>query len=70
MSEKLPSSYEQAIGAFNDSDKRLPEFRMPTCHRHFFKGYRWWCRACSHEVERQFEDVCVALWTLQAEATR
>lgn len=40
----------------------MPEFFMPTCWRHFFKGNKWWCRACHAETERQFREVCEAYW--------
>lgn len=39
-----------------------PQFTMSTCHRHFFKGHRWWCRGCDRETEREFRDVCEAWW--------
>lgn len=50
----------------SDEADGLPVFKMPSCvDRHFFKGYRWWCKKCRAEVERQFADVCRALWTMQ-----
>lgn len=42
------------------------EFKMPACYRHFFKGCKWWCRACHREVEHQFRDVCEAYWAVQS----
>lgn len=45
-----------------------PVFEMPACWRHFFKGHRWWCRACDRETESQFREVCEALWALQRKA--
>jgi hypothetical protein len=27
--------------------------RLPACRRHFFKGHKWWCRACDRETARQ-----------------
>ncbi len=42
-----------------------PTFTMPTCHKHFFKGYRWWCKKCSAQVEGEFRTVCEWLWKWQ-----
>lgn len=48
----------------------MPEFSMPACWRHFFKGHKWWCRACDLETERQFREVCEAYWPLAADVER
>lgn len=47
------------------------EFEMPACLRwHFFKGNKWWCRACHREVERQFREVVEAYWALTGDGER
>lgn len=43
--------------------RELPEFTMPPCMKHFFKGHKWWCKKCDEETERQFRDVCLAWWS-------
>jgi hypothetical protein len=47
-----------------------PTFAMPSCGRHFFKGYRWWCRHCRNEAENQFREVCELWWASRVEGTK
>lgn len=42
----------------------LPEFTMPACRKHFFKGHFPTCRECDKETERQFREACEVLWAL------
>ena len=46
------------------------EFEMPACSRHFFKGHKWWCRACDRQTEAEFRDTTWALWELQGAGDR
>lgn len=32
-----------------------PRFKFPSCHRHFFKENKWWCRHCREEAQRQVD---------------
>lgn len=45
----------------------FPTFKMTPCHRHFFKGHRWWCRGCDRDTERQFREVCELWWRVPRE---
>ena len=43
----------------------IPTFEIPACLRHLLKGYRWWCRKCRAQSEKDFEEVCLAHWSEQ-----
>ena len=45
-------------------------FTMPVCFRHFFKGHKWWCRACDRVTEDEFRYTVHALWKLQGAGDR
>jgi hypothetical protein len=45
-------------------------FKMPACHRHFFKGHKWWCRKCDRHTEIEMREVVHELWTLQGAGDR
>lgn len=46
------------------------EWKMPSCNKHFFKGYRWRCRQCRIIAEHGYRDVTHALWDLQGAGDR
>lgn len=45
-------------------------FTMPKCHRHFFTGHKWWCRACDRQTEVEMRDVVHKMWKLQGAGDR
>lgn len=46
------------------------KFEMSRCHRHFFKGHKWWCRRCDRVTEDEFREVCHTMWELQGAGDR
>jgi len=58
-------SEDVATTSCADVDISDIEFTLPTCHRHFFRGHRWWCRACRREANDQFREVCEVLWRVR-----
>lgn len=56
--------YEPEVLDTQGEAVKAPTFKMSACHRHFFKGHRWWCRGCDRETERQFREVVELWWSV------
>lgn len=45
-------------------------FEMPRCHKHFFKGHKWWCKKCDRVTELDMEELVHSLWEMQGAVDR
>lgn len=66
MSDEKPIA---SIVDWSPADISDIEFSMPACANHLIRGHRWWCSVCRREANRQFRDVCEALWRIRGGCT-